>query len=408
MTEDVAAQLIALMAGAAYIGILKLFSTDWSRRERLRPDPSLEREVTAAVGTVPAGLSVSVRARSGSGGRCARIVVSGVCPALGLGPETRDDIDLGDEALDRLFAFRGPRSLLCAMMDGDTRSRLMDLARTPEVRSGSLTVVDGALSLDVRRPLYRPTRSRIVSVAKQALALAQRLQAPADIPARLAENALDNAQRGVRLANLRALLREHAGEWVTRDALRRATAHPDPELRLMAAQAMGDEGRSVVIDLARDTSTEDEACAGAIEALGTLPLADLETVLAASLGPAGGRAARPFTARACADLLAKCGAAALPLLADVVRARSEAVALAGVRALRRIGTAEAVLPLTEAAATGEGAVREAARAALEDIQLGLRGTPGAVSLSEGEAGVLSLADDPSGRLSVPPARERNR
>jgi hypothetical protein len=49
----------------------------------------------------------------------------------------------------------------------------------------------------------------------------------------------------------------------------------------------------------------------------------------------------------------------------------------------------------------EGAAREAAQAALEDIQLGLTGTPGAVSLTGGEAGVLSLVDDPSGRVSMP-------
>jgi hypothetical protein len=182
----------------------------------------------AALERLPPGLSVSVRRRSGPGGRCARIAVGGVCPSLGIGPEARDDIDLGDDALDRLFAFRGPRSLVFAMMDGDTRSQLMDLARMPEVRPDSLTVADGTLTVDALRPRYRPTKSRIVSVTNKALAVAQRLQAPADIPARMAGNALDDAQRGVRLSNLRTLLREHADEWVTRDALRRAAAHEDP------------------------------------------------------------------------------------------------------------------------------------------------------------------------------------
>jgi hypothetical protein len=171
----------------------------------------------------------------------------------------------------------------------------------------------------------------------------------------------------------------------------------------MAALALGADGARVLADLARDADADDVSSAGAIEALRTLPLSDLERILRASLrrSPQGLLPVRPFTARACADALATCGDAAVPLLADVVRASSEAVGLAGVRALRRIGTVEAVLPLTQAAESGEGAVRSAARAALEDIQAGLAGSRGAVSLAGGDAGTLSLADDPSGRVSLP-------
>ena len=401
MSGDPAGILITAIAGLLYAGFRKLMEANYERRERQKPDRRLERDVKAAVERVPDGLSLSVRRRTGAGGRCARLAVGGVC-SLDIGPETGGDIDVGDEAVDDLFALRGPRSLVCALMDGDTRSLLMDLARMPEVRPGSVRMAAGTLRVDVLRPRFRPTMQRTVVVTRKALALAQRLQTPVDVPARLSANVLNDPERGVRQASLRVLLHQYPDEWATRETLRLATNHADSELRLMAALALGADGVRVLADLAGDADADDVSSAGAIEALRTLPLSELERILRGSLrrNPQGLLPARPSTARACADALATCGDAGVPLLADVVRASSAAVALAGVRALRRIGTVEAVLPLTQAAESGEDAVRRAARAALEDIQAGLAGSRGAVSLAGGDAGTLSLADDPSGRVSL--------
>jgi hypothetical protein len=324
-----------------------------------------------------------------------------VCPSLGIARESRADIDLGDPSLDARFAFQGPRSLLSAMMDHETRQDLLALAGMTACRPDSLTVADGTLRVDAWRPRYRSARTEMVRVAKRTLALAERLRATTDIPARLARNALDDPLRHVRLTSLRTLLREHVGEHVTRDALRRAAAHPDPELRLLAGQGLGEAGRPTLLDLARDAAIEDETSAGAIEALRNLSFADLEAVVRSS-GPARLMPARPFTLRACADALAAHGAAAVPLLAEVVQSRNEAVGLAGVRALRQIGTVEAVLPLTQAAESGVEAVRKKARVALEDIQFGLKGIRGAVSLAGAEAGQVSVVEDRAGRVSLPP------
>ena len=388
--------------------IKSLAEADFHRSEHVARDPSLEADVLAAVGPLPPRFTLFVSRRRGPGGRCARIAVRGVCPEIRIGPESGADVDLGDAAVDDLLAFHGPRPLLGAIMDAATRAALRDLARAPQVRPDSIKVDAGTLTVDARWGRLNPSKNAIVAVAAKVVALARRLQQPEDVPRELARNALEDPVRGVRLANVRTLLREHAGGEETRRVLRRAAAHADPELRLMAAVALGEEGRAVLLALARDTAIEDESCAGAIAALGAVPLADLQAILTESLRPSARLLpARPFTARACADALAAGGAAAVPLLAKVVQSRSEPVALAGVRALRRIDSAEAVLPLMQAAETGEGAVREAARRALENIQVGLTGSPGAVSLAGGEAGQVSVVDDAAGRVALP-ASERHR
>ena len=379
--------------------IRKLFEADWRRRERERPAPALELKVMNAVGRSP-GLALSVAQHWGPEGRSDRVRVSGVCPLIAITPERAGDIDLGDAAVDTLFAFSGPRSLVCAMMDESTRATLRDLSLM--ARPDSILVAEGVLRVDARWSRFHSRD--VTEVARKALSVARQLQAPADVSMRLAANALNDPQRGVRLTSLRTLLREHGESAAARETLAAAAAHPDPELRLAAATALGAEGRAVLMALARDTSVEDASSASAIEALGgALPLAELERILAASLASAPGNRppARPSTARACADLLGHLGEAAAPLLEPVVRARSAAVALAGVRALRRIGSTTAVLPLKLAVQEGAPEVRAAAQAALEDIQLGLTGTPGAVSLTGGEAGILSLVEDPAGRVSLP-------
>jgi HEAT repeat protein len=81
----------------------------------------------------------------------------------------------------------------------------------------------------------------------------------------------------------------------------------------------------------------------------------------------------------------------------------EDLGAAAAEALGSVGSAAAVLPLQDAAArTGEDVLRRAARTAVARIQSRLHGaTPGQLSLSEGEAGQLSLAgEDPAGRVTL--------
>jgi hypothetical protein len=74
------------------------------------------------------------------------------------------------------------------------------------------------------------------------------------------------------------------------------------------------------------------------------------------------------------------------------------VALAAVLALGRVGDASAVLALQAAAARG-GDLRPAALQAVAEIQGRTGGAPGQVSLAIGEAGGVSLPDEP-GRVTL--------
>jgi hypothetical protein len=60
-----------------------------------------------------------------------------------------------------------------------------------------------------------------------------------------------------------------------------------------------------------------------------------------------------------------------------------------------------VLPLRDALASESEAVVRAARIALDEVQNGLADAPGALSLTEGETGALSMAGDEAGRVSLP-------
>jgi HEAT repeat protein len=79
------------------------------------------------------------------------------------------------------------------------------------------------------------------------------------------------------------------------------------------------------------------------------------------------------------------------------------VRVAAAQALRDVGSAAAVLPLKEALDRDRSApLQKAARESIAAIQSRLHGaSPGQLSLTEAQAGQLSLADaDPRGRVSI--------
>jgi len=76
------------------------------------------------------------------------------------------------------------------------------------------------------------------------------------------------------------------------------------------------------------------------------------------------------------------------------------VRVAAARALGRVGTTGAVLPLKGLEAR-DGAARAATRQAIALIQSRVAGAaPGQLSLAGGESGQLSLATEEQGRLSL--------
>jgi len=397
---------VALVVGgwAAWRGIERLLDGP-SPSER--PDPGLEQAVRDQLGPLPPGLALHVWRYAGPDGRGARIVVRGACPTLSISCERGGQIELGDRRLDERFCCVGPAHVVRALMTAEARTALLRLVESPAVRARSLAVHHGRLSVDVPRGGVRFSGAACADAAEDAVDLVRRLQAPGDVLARLAANALTDPESDVRVANLVQLRHDFPDRAETKVALQDALAHDDPALRLAAALALGEEGRATLVALAEHG--DDAIAAAAIEALGTLPLATMRRLLSYALSPRPGEAGpmRPSTARACADVLARSGEGeAVELLADVLAARHTAVALAAVHALRRIGTVAVVAPLHDAARTHPDAeVRAAARGARDDVQMELvDAAPGQLSLSGGDAGAVSLAEDASGRVSLPPAK----
>jgi len=271
---------------------------------------------------------------------------------------------------------------------------------------------------------------RLPEVLPAVLALARRLETPEDVPCRLAENLKGEPVAGVRLQVLVTLTREFPDHPATREALLAAREDPDAEVRLRAGIALGPEGRETLLRVAGGEGAEDETTERAVAALGDhLKSAQAQEILRHAL-----RTRRETTARACLLALGRRGgtgavaalvkvlavekpglaAAAAEALGDTADASSEwslltalasphaEVRVSAARALGRVGTVAAVLPLKEAESL-DGALRAAARQAIAKIQMRLQGAaPGQLSLAGGEAGQLSLAPGEPGRLSLSP------
>lgn len=363
---------------------------------------------------------------SGDKGRLTRIVVQVPGP-----PEIRDlricpeplfkfgrEIEIGAAHFDSELFIDGPAKLVLALLDAETRRLLLEVKSKYglEVISGEIQTV---LSDDDKVPAVLPL----------LLDVRERLAPPAEIPRRLAENARQDPEPGVRLQNLLVLIRELPGDPETVGALREACLDPAPEIRLRAARELGEEGRGVLLELA-EYLLNDAVSAEAISALeGTLPFERVNAILDRALSRRRGQ-----TARACLEAIGRSGdPAAVPMLAkvlerehgelapmtawalgatgdpaaeppliQVLQREDENLRIVAANALGRVGTAAAVLPLQELADRFLlGETRKASRQAIAEIQSRLQGaSPGQLSIAEGEAGQLSLADDPAGRLSL--------
>jgi len=349
-------------------------------------------------------------------------------PAAEKPAEAAGAIEIGEDRFDQAFYVEGPAPLLFALLDAEARRLLI------AVPENALRIAHGELRAKAGLASFTET-------LRLLLDLARHLSQPLDVAQRLARNAREDASSEARLRNLLVLVRELPGETVTREALRAACTDPSPKVRLRAAEVLGADTHSLLLELAASTE-DDTAGARAVALLGReLPPERTREILGQAL-----RHSLFKTARACLealggssdpadiDLLAKAlmretgdrlatvvqaleathsPAAEPPLLAALRHIRTD-VRVAAARTLGRIGTAAAVLPLQETAAqTREQDLRRAALQAVAEIQSRLPGASpgqlslappdaGQLSLAETEAGQLSLADAASGQLSIPP------
>jgi hypothetical protein len=345
-----------------------------------------------------------------------RITVSGFASGLMVRPEGFDtrvqkrlglggDVETGDETFDRDFLIGGHPPLVHALLDADTRRGLRrlfggeieDAFGMGSVRART-TLSAGTLALDFEED---DRDEHLAGVLKTVLDVAQRLVEPADLAARIARNALEDRADGVRRRCVRVLAESQAHAAVTRETLRGACADASEDVRLEAALALAEEGRTVLQELA--ASAEGEACAArAVAALGSgLGPAAALSLLASSLDRR-----RPLVAVACMETLGRDGGAGLEAAESVLIERGlhdpeETVRIAAAGALARLGTAAAVLPLQEAAAEAGGVLRRTARDAVAAIQARLGGAaPGQLTITGQEGGALSLATE-GGQVSLP-------
>ena len=359
------------------------------------------------------------------------------------------EIELGDEGFDTAVEVHGAPDRVRALLDVETRAIVMGmlggLLAVPGGRplsiNGRAELVHGDLHarLDVT-PRF-PTAAELADALGALLAIAERFDRPANLPGRLASSIANEPEWRVRLQGLQMLSTNYPNDPATQDALRHALLDEREEVRLHAAIALGDEGRSSLLELARHERTADTIAAQAVGALGDRMPADvgvqvlrqalrtrrLRTCVACALAvePLGGSEARELLVKMLTRESGELAVAAAQALGRYARGSEEIedallralerdeddVRLAALEALGHMGSARAVLPIQDVAhARGDAETRRAARQAVAEIQSRLPGaSAGQLSIADDGAGRLSLADDdPRGRVSLPDSGSRPR
>jgi len=312
------------------------------------------------------------------------------------------EIDLGAPEFKRRFSIGGSERLLAALLDAETRRLLINIH--PEIR---LEIARGQLRAELMVEQTTDFLPLLLAVGRQ-------LAKPLDTVERLVENARKDPQAGVRLHNLRLLIRELPGDPKIVATLHDACRDSSPAVRLCAAKNLGAEGHGVLLKLAEGLE-DDKVSAEAVSLLGpALPPDNAREILANAL-----RRRHLQTARSCLEQLARNGDPAdVDLLAKVLARETGELAVAAATALGHLGTTATVMLLKEAAERNprDHDLLKATRQAIAEIQSRLPGaSPGQLSLASteaghlslvsAEAGQLSLATDPEGRLSLSGGKE---
>lgn len=355
-------------------------------------------------------LTVSIWPMGSAGSSSARIVVRGVAREMELRHESLRtkasqlvgglEMTLGDPSFDGRFFVKGDPLVVRACFDAQARALALELfgpgpTVTAEFLGGDhpdVGVAEGAVqALFVERRYPDPPLTPGEQLGK-ALAFGEHLvlDAPEE---RLAQVARTDPLTEVRLGALETLQERRPEHAATREALEAGRLDVDPRVRVAAAAGLGvaKGGRETLLDLASDADVPDDVSALAVTELRShLPADGARSILAAAL-----RARRLATAAACVDRLGRSGEDAERIATVLAREEGELATMAA-RALGRCGTADHVAMLREVESrhprTGPLAV--ACRGAIASIQMR---QPGA------SQGRLSLAEDRTGRVSVPSA-----
>jgi hypothetical protein len=333
-----------------------------------------------------------------------------------------EDILTGDSVFDELVEVHGEPSLVLALCDKELRQKV------------AVFVGNGG-RLEAEQLNYRTrlqlSQAEIPAALRLTVGMANELSFSdgGGICQRLARNALSDPLPGVRLLNLLQLHDGFPGTGEARDASRAALADSSPWVRLSAARFLGDEGLTVLEDLARDRQIFDQAAVEAVALLAArLPVDRAGPLLVDVLESRAGDAHRQAVeelgrlryAPALGPLMvvleradprnAAVAAAALGSLGDA-RAESSLlkslwgeaheVRFAAARALGGLGSVRSVPPLLTLLDSGrlDAAGRQCVREAVASIQSRLVGAGAgqlSVAANAPESGRLSLAKPRSG------------
>lgn len=393
----------ALLVGAGVLGVAQLFPdrkgrdlvADWSQ--------AAERAGIEDVSTTRKGGRRSLQGAHGVlrvtftvTNERTQVVIAGLAgdftlarrspPVFGMSlPEK--GLETGDPGFDRQYVVNGDPLVAYAVLDADTREEL--------IRDG-ITVEPGGRVRTILSNHERPDRAEQMAASlRPLLAFCHRFVEPEHLDRAVARNLEREPEAGVRRRALALLVAGRPDHPATQAAVRASLADRDDEVRLIAARAVGTEGREVLRALALDPSATDAVVSRAVVGLGpAFSEADVVKVLTDALA-AGYRQ----------TLLACLASPALPPTAEALLARAlaseeEEVRLATAAALGRLGTASAVPALREVEQDASGELRRAAREAVASIQARLVGAEqGQLSVAPA-AGELSLTDDARGRVGI--------
>ncbi len=352
----------------------------------------------------------------------------------------------GDPEFDAAIVVQGPEPHLRAVLDRETRARILRLfkgrvdgGRGPTVRAvaGHVRLDGGVIRATLNRAMEHSLRHDGPGDVARAMAdVAMSLQHPEGALVKLlARNAREDPCAGVRRGALAALLDDHARDPAAIEARQAALSDPDARVRLTAARADAAEGRETLIALATDAAVDDhigaEAAAHFDAQVSGVRLSQALTSAVAGRrwATVGACVARARTSRAretasalldlvhggrepvaseAADALAALGDAdAEPTLHAALASVSPALRAASARALGAVGTVACVPSLRDLEGSDpDRAVRRAAREAVAAVQARLTGaSPGQIALAGDADGRVSVADDMAGRVSKADPRD---
>jgi hypothetical protein len=256
------------------------------------------------------------------------------------------EIEVGHKEFDDIFLVNGPIRPVCARLDATMRRQLIRVSAVCD----PLEIGTGQLRVEISDEMLHHALPVLLDIGRQ-------LAEPVDVEQRIARNARQDPEAGVRLSNLLLLIQERRSDPETLRVLRGASSDPSPAVRVRAAIELGDE--EILLELA-EHSMDDASCAQAVAHLGgKLPFELAKSILARSL-----RRGLFQTARACLEVLGQHRAAAVGILEKVMTEEKGELAAAAALALGTTGEAAAEPPLLQALQSEDSDLREAAAAAL--------------------------------------------